>query len=519
MERRWLIAGAAGVALLGIALRLWHSASTPLWLDEAYSAYAADHSFAFLWQVVPRYETHPPFYYSLLRCWTLLFGDGLIALRAPGLIAGVATPPVVALAALQAGAAAGFGRVRRQRLAFAAFALACLSIPLVEMAREVRPYPIMILTYALATMVLVRIARRAGAGLPLMGRAYMAYLVLLALILWLHNLGALYAAAMGLALLATVRRTMPARDWAWLVGGHVLVALAWVPALLILRDQAPTWVSSTWLRFGWASALGRVQSLYVVPGWQGLAGLVLAGLALAALARGSERRRLAGMLLALALVPILLSLTISSLVAPVFIMRTMTPIAAPAIVLLVIGAVAWTDMRRWLGLGAALILGANMLAVDLQARAGPPMQDWYGTVAWLRRHFRPGDLILAYPNEGALPLRYALRDEGLDWPIRPVPTAVPSLDVAGGWYPTGSRGVVSLPRPQLHAIAEQPGLAAVPTIWLLRLGPETYDPDDVFLEELHRGRAIVRHWTDGPIDIVGLSWRDRSPPAPARNRR
>ena len=36
-------------------------------------------------------------------------------------------------------------------------------------------------------------------------------------------------------------------------GGHVAVALAWLPALLILRDQAPTWIGSTWLRFSWES--------------------------------------------------------------------------------------------------------------------------------------------------------------------------------------------------------------------------------------------------------------------------
>ena len=83
-------------AVIGLAVRLWNIGGEPLWLDEAYSAYAADHDWAFLLHVVPRYETHPPFYYSLLHLWVQAFGNGLISLRLPGLLAGIAAPPMVA---------------------------------------------------------------------------------------------------------------------------------------------------------------------------------------------------------------------------------------------------------------------------------------------------------------------------------------------------------------------------------------------------------------------------------------
>ena len=224
------------------------------------------------------------------------------------------------------------------------------------------------------------------------------------------------------------------------------------------------------------------------------------------------------MLLILALLPVLLAVGVSLTISPVFITRTMTPAAAPAMLLLAVGAAAWQGTGRLLGIGAALILGASMLAADIQARMAGPMQDWYRTIAWLASRFQPGDQILAYPNEGALPLFYALRDKGFELPIRPIPTAVPSFDVAGGWYPTGSRGVVSLPRDQLRAIAQASETRAVPTIWLLRLGAETYDPGDVFLQELHRDRFIVRSWKDGPIDIIGLRLRTLSGQAPLKLR-
>ena len=53
---------AVAAITLGILVRFWHVLRTPLWLDEAYSRFAAGQSWWFLWHVVPRYETHPPRY-------------------------------------------------------------------------------------------------------------------------------------------------------------------------------------------------------------------------------------------------------------------------------------------------------------------------------------------------------------------------------------------------------------------------------------------------------------------------
>lgn len=508
IERRWW-ALAALAALVGLGLRLWHIASTPLWLDEAYSAYAAGHDFTFLWRVVPSYETHPPFYYSLLRLWLLVFGDGLVALRALGLLAGFATPPLLAVCAWSAAGLIDAPRHRRIRIASIAFGLASISIPMVEMSREVRPYPLMILTYVGAMLAVLGIARRVRSGRMIGGAAYAGYLISLAALLWLHNLGILYAAALGLALGVGVAGRLGKADWAWLAIGHGAVALAWWPALTILHDQAPTWIGSTWLRFSWAGVPDKLAVLYAVPGFQAVAALLLAGLGVAALVRfGGDGRRLLAMLLLLAGLPVLLSLAISIGVAPIFLMRTLTPVAAPALLLLALGAGLSSGWRRWLALAGGVMLAANMLSVDLQVRLAGPIQNWYGTTEWLQRRFQPGDVIVAYPNEGALPLSYALRDKGIDWPIRPVPSAVPSFNEQGGRYPTGSRGVVSLPRERLHAIAVAPETRAIPTIWLLRLGAETYDPGDMLLEELHRGRYVIRRWTDGPIDLIGLRRRD-----------
>jgi uncharacterized membrane protein len=507
-ERRTIWAAAVLLIGVGIGLRAWNLTGDPMWLDEAYSAYAADHDFAFLWRVVPLYEGHPPFYYSLLHLWVIAFGNGLAALRLLGLIAGIATLPVLAIAANEGARWIGWYARLRARLTLATLGFASLSLAMVAMSREIRPYPIMILTYAGAIALMLRLARLRAQGRPLVGRAFAGYFLLLEAMLWLHNLGPLYGLSLTIALaIMLLGHGRRRADLAWLAAAHVIVGLFYLPGLMILRQQAATWVVHTWVQFKFDLGLvDHLMTLYGVPGWIGLASLPLAVLAVRALIRLPNGNRLAAALLTLALLPPVLAMLLSVTVAPVFVTRIMTPVAAPALLLLAIGASA-PGRHGILGLGAAILLGGAMLGSDIRTRMGPPMQDWYRTVDWLAAHFQPGDQVFAYPNEGKLPLVYALRDKRMDLPIRAIPRDVPALEDRHGTHPTGTRGPSSLPPAELHAIAEEPATRAVPTIWLLRLGAETYDPGDVFLKELHRDRYIVRSWKDGPIDIIGLRKR------------
>lgn len=485
------------LVVIGAAFRLWGLTHEPLWLDEAYSAYAAGKGWAFLWQVVPRYETHPPFYYSLLRGWTLLAGDGLAGVRSLGVVAGIATLPVLALAGK---------RIRGWPVALAAVLLGALWPLLIEMAREVRPYPLMILTYAGATLTLLAARDRVAAGRPLGSPLWVGYIALLALMLWLHNLGTLYAAALGLsALLLIARRSLSRTDWLWLIGGHAIAGLLWLPALAILIDQAPTWISSTWLTFDPVLLPRRLASLYASVSLHGqIAAALLAILGVIALSRLPEGKRTAGALLILALLPVALSVLISATVAPVFIVRTMTAVAAPTVLLLA-AAFAAHGWWRWAALVPLAVLVWTFGSIDVRARQMGPMQDWYAALDWLAPRFRPGDVVYAYPNEGALPFDRAVRDRNLAMPSRAIPAPIPALSPPpGSWYVSGSRGVPSLDRPHLAEIAQGPEARAVPTIWLLRLGPWAYDKGDVLLKELERDRTVVGRYRDGPIDIVGL---------------
>lgn len=513
-RRLILLLPVTAAILAGLALRLWHVGSEPLWLDEAYSAYAAGKGWTFLWQVVPQYETHPPFYYSLLRLWTLIFGDHLIGLKSLGLACGIATIPAAGWAAREIGRYLDFPVERQWLFAGLAMLLVSLSPMMMEMSRQVRPYPVMILTFACQTALLFRLART---GRPA-GGAYAAYLLLFALTLWLHNLGVLFGAAAGLAfLLLVLRRDWTRADWLRFIGGHFLVALLWVPALLILADQAPTWISSTWLTFGPNLLRWGVGALWAValPAGQFAAAALLI-LALAGSRSAPRGWRAAGALLLLAMLPVALAVLGSVLVAPIFIPRTMTPVTIPAALLLALGAVLSGPRLRIAAFAALALLAAQMVTYDLRLRAIGSRYDWYGAARWIAARYRPGDQVLAYPNEGALPFRFAVRDLKLGIATRPIPTDMPTLDGGpGAWNPTGSRGVVSLPRPRLEAIADAPETRAVPTIWLLRLGPLAYDKDDMFVRALERSRVQVGRTVLGPIDIIGLRRKDLPPVAAA----
>jgi mannosyltransferase len=480
--------------VIGAALwfRFQNLGTHPFWLDEGYSAYGAEKGFDFIFRILPGYETHPPFYTALLRCWTLIAGTSILGFRLLAAFAGVLTLPLIALAAYEAGRASGRSPAL---VVMAALALAAVIPAIVDVTRLVRPYALIAMVLAGGIWAALRVAR----GLREEGRLprgpWLAYLLAQALLFWLHNLGALYVAGLGLGLLITCGPLRLIRQYPKpFFLGHIAVLLIALPAFLILLDQAPTWTKSTWLSFNPDTLPDKLMLIYGLPG---LGGLVCAA-ALAGFAMWRGGRTVAA-LAVIAIIPILLSLALTLTIAPVFLPRTLVGVGVPFVLLIAVGAASPSLMPR--AAFAMLLLLTVMRLIAIQSL--PPAENWYGATTWLKARVQPGDMIYAYPNEGALPLHYALRERGIDLPIRPIPQAVPSQDPTG-WYPTGSRGVVSLPQYRLEQIAGDSISQHVPTIWLLRLGPAKYDPGDGFVKALSRTRKPVGLWHQEPIHIIGL---------------
>jgi mannosyltransferase len=485
------------VALLAVFLRVYRLTDWPIWLDEGFSVFGADQGFAFIWNILPTYETHPPFFTALLRCWILLVGNSLVAVRSLGVIIGLITLPVVGYAALE------LARLTQRStvwLPISAMAFAASSSAFIDIARLVRPYYLLIFVYAVGIAALLRLVRGYREDGQLARWPWRLYLISIGLLFWLHNLGAFYVASLGLALLLLIGwKPLLTRHLRPFLVGHLLAGLAGLPALLIMFDQAPEWVNSTWLEFNIGDVPGQVMLLFAIsnPIMLVFLGLVCGYGIVSIRAKG---RAPGFALLLLAFLPILFSVVISQWVTPVFLPRTLVACSVPMALLFGLGVASFN--RVALACGALLFL----LNVDRSVKVLhlEPFENWYTASRWMLKDFKPGDQIYTYPNHTALPLRYALRDLNAKIAVRQLPGEVPSHDPQG-WYPSGTRGVQSLSPARLSEIANDPRSNSAPTIWLVRLNKKLYDKQNMSIHIFSQKRAVIGHFEEGDIDITRLA--------------
>lgn len=488
---------AGGLMLLALALRLIGLSARPLWLDEAYSAWFSARGWHYLWTAVPAYEPHPPFYYSLLKLWRELFGGTAVALRSFSLLLAAATVPLVMSASFELERLRPSGRPLL-RAGIAGF-LAAASPMLVFVGQEARPYPLLIFTYAVALLGLLRLTRELGGG----PGKWTSWLMLAAgaeLGLWAHGLGLIYALCLAAALApAWVRRPMDADRVVRGIATAAAVALLYLPCLLMMMNRAGDW-GTGWLSWSPVMLL-QLISLYSVPVEvlslaSAVAALVLALLAKRAIQAaigergwGAERA-----LLLLWWGPPLLASLVSQFVFPIFLVRTLVPTLVPAALALG-GALARVEERRErFFLAAALLI--TLIPASLAIAVRPPTEPWDEVAAYLRRHVRPGDQVWLYPNDSALPLREA----GAEVQMRGIPGDYPAVGFKGP-IRAGSPAVVSVTAAQAQAVAADPAAISAPTIWLVTRQSGVFDPHGDMPADLARTRrpGPLQQW-----DYIGV---------------
>lgn len=482
--------------LVALAVRLIGLGSRPLWLDEAYSAWFATRGWRELWTIVPTYETHPPLYYSLLKLWSLEFGDGPQALRALSVTLGLALLPVVAAAARELERQRPTGRALLH-VGFAMFLCAC-SPMLVFLDQEARPYPLMALAYAIAALGVLRLLRewRAGAAGSLVSWAILAGGT--ELTLWSHALGVIYAVCLAVALApawlsAPLDRKRIARGTA----AAALVLLLYLPCLLMMLRRAGDW-GSGWLRLRGNMPFELLQ-LYTVPMEVLTFGSAVAALAMLLLAKRAIQAGIHAprwnsdrALLLLWLGPPLLSIVISALWMPVFLTRTLGATVVPAF-LAMSAALARSGPRERLLIALAIILPLLPTAVQVATRPAP--EPWDEVGAYLQSHVGPADQVWYYPNDSMLPVHSAT-------PIIPgrergIPGDYPAIGIEGP-IRGGSPAVVSLTAEQSAQVARDPALRSAPTIWLVTRESAVFDPAGDLPRALSRTRRAGKkqEWAD-----------------------
>lgn len=478
-ELRWapritFVQLASGLTLLALCVRLVGLTSRPLWLDESFSGWFAERNWYYLWTVVPTFEPHPPFYYSLLKLWLATAPDSAAGLRILSVLFGVAAVPLIMAAAREQEAQAPSGRPL-VRLLCAGF-LASFAPMLIAVDQEARPYPLLVLAYSAAVLALLRLMREFADGAPGSWRSWLLLGFGTELAMWAHPIGALYGMSLFLALLPAWFRSINRARFLRGTAIGALLAAGFLPCMLLTAGHTKDW-GMNWLAWQ-PSQLWQLATLYTVPIDVMTVGAAFGAIAMVLLIKraietglGARNWNAQRALLVLWFGPPLMAAAISALFVPIFLERTLVATLVPAYLALA-DALARTEgdsERRLL----MLTLWLTLVPTAVQTAARPPMERWAEVASYLDRNVRSNDEVWLYPADSALPL--GRTGEPLPGHFRAIPGRFPTLGVKGpiraGWP-----AVVSVTREQADRIAADRALRTVPTIWLVTRQAGVFDP-------------------------------------------
>ncbi len=443
------------LTLLAAALRLSTLGLQSFWYDEAFVAVRDLHpSLIATLHAVVHHENTPPLWYILAWADYRVLGDGVVALRLPSALFGIAAVPV----------AWAIGReISGRRVAVLCAAIVAVNPLFWWYSQEARAYELFVLTAALALLCFLRALQEPSA------RNMALFALAGALSLLSHYFAVFLLAPMALVLLAERRSRRRA------IGASaalVAVALALAPLALAQGGHGTQWIG----RWPLGQRLEAIPQYYLT-GYSGaplghgvellVALPILAGIAFgiwrmyepepSARRRGAqalaaqrtlarERRGLWLMVLIAAggiLIPLALALAGEDYLAPRNLVGAMIPVSA-AIALLVASP---SSGRTGVLLGAAIV--AAGLAITIDVNLSPRLQrgDWSGLARALGRG--GPERVITTVELGDEPLRYYLA--GLRNMAPGTKVLVRQIDETG--YAPLRAGAAEPPAPGFHLLA------------------------------------------------------------------
>jgi mannosyltransferase len=222
--RDWLVLG--GGLVVFTVTSLWTVAKYSVWFDEAFGAYLIRFNFL----DIARYtaaDVHPPFYYWLLKLWSMLFGTSEFALRSMSVFfAGVAIFFAFLLAK----------RLFNRNVAWVSLAFMVVAPMLLRYSQEMRMYAL-VAAIAFAATYILTIAMEQGKR-----KHWVVYGLLVGLGMWTHYFSALVWLSHWVwrAWVTREETKKPKKFWKaffskeWIVAHVVAVGffIPWMPALI-----------------------------------------------------------------------------------------------------------------------------------------------------------------------------------------------------------------------------------------------------------------------------------------------
>ncbi|UQU65951.1 glycosyltransferase family 39 protein [Couchioplanes caeruleus] len=322
--------------------------------------------------------------YYLLAHVMAGFGDSILVLRLPSMLAATATAAVTALLAR---------RLWDPRAAFVAGLLVAAMPVVSRYGQEARGYALAALFAVTATLFLLRAL---GSG---RWWDWLAYATSVLFLGWSHQLALLLLLGHAVTVAVIKRRAL----FAWLAGVAV-AATGVLPFTLLGVGQHAAQLD--WLSPAEPADLADVAGTIFLSGVIGGAVCALALMAL----RGRDRR--ASLLFVSALLPVLTLYAIDQLVTPMFVGRYLVFVVP---LLCALAGRALADLRLPLGLTAVLVLAAIGLPLQEDIRRTHSGSDYRQAAAMIHAQSRPGDGIIYAPRAGwhftDIALRYYLGDD------------------------------------------------------------------------------------------------------------
>jgi len=333
-------------------------------------------------------------YYLFLHFWISKYGDSVLSMRMPSIIAMTATAAVVALLA----------RRLYGNLAGLWAGLLLSAAPAVSRyGQEARGYALAVLFAAVATLLLVLALQKSRWW------SWIPYALSVTLLGLAHQLGLLLLTGHLVAVLTMCWRTGRLRLLWWTlaagagVGGLVPIAI---------NGLGQRGAQLSWL------APATLQDLAGMPGvifYSGLVGGALCAIAAFALPRRGEHGRNDGwsrLLWLSVLIPYATLFAVDRLVSPMFLGRYLLYVVP---LLCVLAGRALSTLRVHTALAIALVVGAVGLPDQIEAREKHSTADYRAVADLLRAWSQPGDGVIYAPRSSWQftdeAVRYYLRDQ------------------------------------------------------------------------------------------------------------
>lgn len=439
-DRVWLVWPIVAFAAL---LRFVVVGRDTFWLDEGYSWWDARQPLAALWGTVTDCDPHPPLYFALLHGWIAIAGEGTVAMRVVSIVFGCATVAAVFMAGRELDRMRG---APDARFGIAPIAAVCFALTPFQIyfSIEARPYALLCFAAALVTWGALRLLRVDTAGDrlrrfddgPTTGLGWLLIVVGTTIALWTNNTAVLFVGALATFFVALWLVDRSGRRTIWpIVAAGIVVALLWAADLPLLLRQLHEVSSDFWIpRPTWRGLNGELRFTIGLDAYDATWWLVAAMLGGVVMVGRRLSWRLAGLLAALAILPVAFNVAISLLMSPILIARALITIAPAFTIALVAGAVLVRSPK----LRAVLVLGllaAHIAAASKFFITEHMKEPWRPIVARLAVVAKDAT-VLVVPNELALPLGHEAQVEGLALRVRGIPADYPAIGMPLR-YPSG----------------------------------------------------------------------------------